>query len=95
MSSESIVKLLSETLRIVQQLKSREVGSDSSSSSLLLPLLRSRLDSLGHLTLSSLGLLVDRHLMLELSDVGSLDKTSEEVKDASDVGREEGSFEMG
>lgn len=77
MSSESIVELLSETLRIVQQLQSREVGCNPSSSRLLLPLLRSGLDGLGHLTLSSLGLLVDRHLMLELSDVGSLGDQNE------------------
>lgn len=79
MSAETVVELLSKALRVVKELERREIGSDTSGVGLLLSLLLGRFDSLGHLTLSGLGLLVDSHLMLELSNVGGLCKTRNDV----------------
>lgn len=76
---ETIVKLLAEALRVVQELKGGEVGRDAVGGRALLLLLDVGLDGLLHLTLASLGFLVDNHLMLELADVGTLKRGRERV----------------
>jgi hypothetical protein len=76
MPTQSIVQLLAEALRVMQQLEGREVGRHARGVGLLLTFLLGRLDGFRHLTLSGLGLFVDRHLMLEFSDVRGLEGES-------------------
>lgn len=72
MLAHSFVKLLTETLRVVQQLKSGEVGGDPRVRRILSSLLTLDLDGTSESFVSRLGLFVDNRSVLKFSKIRSL-----------------------